>query len=102
MGKSLTETAKSILMKEGMIPSVSPMDAGHPDRGAKQMTPNMATLRPGSRGTEGRFANPGSMPPGGMESAQDLGPALVNNTDIPPSAKAAGKVGKDKSREYPL
>ena len=98
MGKSLTETAKSILMKEGMIPSVSPMDAGHPDRGAKQMTPNMATLRPGSRGTEGRFANPGSMPPGGMESAQDLGPALVNNTDIPPSAKAAGKVGKDKSR----
>ena len=82
MGKSLTETAKSILMKEGMIPSVSPMDAGHPDRGAKQMTPNMATLRPGSRGTEGRFANPGSMPPGGMESAQDLGPADRKSTRL--------------------
>ena len=99
MAKSLTETAKSILMKEGMIPSVSSTDA-NPDRDTmnQRSNPNMATLRPMSRTSEGRFANPGSMPPGGAEAAQDLGPALVNNTDIPPSAKAAGTVGKDKSR----
>ena len=99
MAKSLTETAKSILMKEGMIPSVSSTDA-NPDRDTmnQRSNPNMASLRPMSRTSEGRFANPGSMPPGGAEAAQDLGPALVNNTDIPPSAKAAGTVGKDKSR----
>jgi hypothetical protein len=99
MSKSLTETAKSILMKEGMIPSVSSTDAD-PDRDGmnQRSNPNMATLRPMSRASEGRFANPGSMPPGGAEAAQDLGPALVNNTDIPPSAKAAGTMGKDKSR----
>jgi hypothetical protein len=99
MAKSLTETAKSILMKEGMIPSVSSTDSD-PDRDGmnQRSNPNMATLRPMSRASEGRFANPGSMPPGGAEAAQDLGPALVNNTDIPPSAKAAGTMGKDKSR----
>ena len=99
MAKSLTETAKSILMKEGMIPSVSSTDS-NPDRDTinQRSNPNMASLRPMTRGAEGRFANPGSMPPGGAEAAQDLGPALVNNTDIPPSAKAAGTVGKDKTR----
>jgi len=99
MAKSLTETAKSILMKEGMIPSVSSTDSD-PDRDGmnQRSNPNMANLRPMSRASEGRFANPGSMPPGGAEAAQDLGPALVNNTDIPPSAKAAGTMGKDKSR----
>lgn len=99
MAKSLTETAKSILMKEGMIPSVS-SNQSNPDRDTmnQRSNPNMATLRPMSRASEGRFANPGSNPPGGAEQAQDLGPALVNNTDIPPSAKAAGTVGKDKSR----
>jgi len=99
MAKSLTETAKSILMKEGMIPSVSSTDSD-PDRDGmnQRSNPNMATLRPMSRASEGRFANPGSMPPGGAEAAQDLGPALVNNTDIPPAAKAAGTMGKDKSR----
>jgi hypothetical protein len=98
MGKSLTETAKAILMKEGMIPSVSPMDAGDPDRGAKSMTPNMATLRPGSRGAEGPIVNPGSMPPTGEQ--EDLGGqtptsgAPVDNL----GARAAGKTKKDSSR----
>lgn len=98
MGKSLTETAKAILMKEGMIPSVSPMDAGDPDRGAKSMTPNMATLRPNSRGAEGRLVNPGSMPPTGEQ--EDLGGqtptsgAPVDNL----GARAAGKTKKDSSR----
>lgn len=98
MGKSLTETAKAILMKEGMIPSVSPMDAGDPDRQAKAMTPNMATLRPNSRGAEGRLVNPNSMPPVG--DADDLGgqtPQSGAPTDNM-GARAAGKTKKDTSR----
>jgi len=80
MGKSLTEVAKAVLMKES--------NDSAPDAGAKSMNPNMGTLRPGSR----------SMDPNPMtNTAQDLGPALVNNTDIPPSAKAAGVSKKDTS-----
>lgn len=88
MGKSLTETAKAILMKESNDPT--------PDRDAKKSNPNMATLRPNSKGAEGRFATPGSTPPNSND-VEDLGPALVNNTDIPPSAKASKSVGKDTS-----
>jgi AcrR family transcriptional regulator len=80
MGKSLTEVAKAVLMNES--------NDSAPDAGAKSMNPNMATLRPGSRSMD-----PNPM----MNSAQDLGPALVNNTDIPPSAKAAGGSKKDTS-----
>lgn len=80
MGKSLTEVAKAVLMKES--------NDSAPDAGAKSMNPNMGTLRPGS----------GLMEPNPMtNTAQDLGPALVNNTDIPPSAKAAGVSKKDTS-----
>ncbi len=90
MSKSLTEVAKAILMNES--------NDSAPDRGAKSMTPNMGTLRPGSRGAEGRFSNPGSTPPNApMNGVQDLGPALVNNTEVSPSAKAAGAVAKDTS-----
>jgi len=89
-GKSLTEIAKGILMKESNDPT--------PDRDAKIMNPNMATLHPGSKAVEGPFANPGSMAPNGMGETEDLGPALVNNTDVPPSAKASAKMGKDNSR----
>lgn len=89
-GKSITEIAKEILMKESNDPT--------PDRDAKSMNPNMATLHPGSRAVEGPFANPGSMAPNGMGETEDLGPALVNNTDVPPSAKASAKMGKDNSR----
>lgn len=96
MGKSLTDVAKAIL-QEGAIPSVSSSQS-NPDRDAKSSNPNMTTLRPGSKGAEGRFSNPGATPPMAPDNqVQDLGPALVNNTDIPPSAKAAGKVGKDTS-----
>lgn len=67
MGKSLTETAKAILMKEGVVPSVSSSDS-NPDRDVALSTPNKATLRPGSQGPEGRFSTPGSTPPSGGAS----------------------------------
>lgn len=96
MGKSLTETAKAILMKEeGAYPSVSPDQFGSFDRDAKTLTPAKASLRPGK--AEAPFANPGSNPPD-SEDYEDLGPALVNNTDVPPSAKAAAKSKKDSSK----
>ena len=98
MAKSLTETAKAILMKEGAIPSVSMTDSD-PDRDTKAMNPNRATLRPNSRGAMGRFSNPGAMAPSAPDNQiQDLGPALVKQGDIPPSAKAASATGKDTSR----
>lgn len=80
MGKSLTEVAKAILMNESNDPT--------PDRDATSMTPNKASLKPGSKSVD---------PSPLSNSAQDLGPALVNNTDIPPSAKAAGVTKKDTS-----
>jgi AcrR family transcriptional regulator len=80
MGKSLTEVAKAILMNESNDPA--------PDRDAKSMTPLKASLRPGSA-----YADPSPL----SNSAQDLGPALVNNTDVPPSAKASGQAKKDTS-----
>lgn len=67
MGKSLTETAKQILMKEGVVPSVSSSDS-NPDRDVALSTPNKATLRPASQGPEGRFSTPGSTPPSGGAS----------------------------------
>lgn len=97
MGKSLTDTAKSILMKEGAIPSVSSSQSD-PDAGAKSMTPNMGTLRPGSRGAEGRIVNPGSTPPVG--DADDLG-GQTPTSGAPTQnmgARAAGKTKKDTSR----
>jgi hypothetical protein len=66
MGKSLTNLAKQII-SESNDPT--------PDRDAKKMTPNAATLRPNSKGAEGRVVNPGSTPPVG--GAQDLGSAPV-------------------------
>jgi hypothetical protein len=80
MGKSLTEVARAVLMNES--------NDSAPDAGAKSMNPNMATLRPGSRLMEPNPMN---------NTAQDLGPALVNNTDVPPSAKASGVSKKDTS-----
>ena len=95
MGKSLTETAKAILMKEeGAYPSVSPMGAGSPERDVKSTTPAKSSLKPGS--PEGQIVNPGANSTTGNQ-AQDLGAALVKNTDVPPSAKAAGASKKDTS-----
>ena len=84
--KSLTETAKSVLMKE--------------NHSEQEMTPNMQTLRPMSRGAEGRFATPGSMPPGGAEEAEDLG-GQTPDSGMPTAnfgAVASGKMSKDTSR----
>jgi hypothetical protein len=98
MAKSLTETAKAIL-KEGAIPSVSSSQS-NPDRDTTASNPNRATLRPGSKYAEMKpFGNPGAMAPSAPDNqVQDLGPALVKQGDVPPSAKAAGPVGKDTSK----
>lgn len=69
MGKSLTDVAKEILMNEE--------------------TSNAATLKPGS-------ANPEPSPL--SNEAEDLGPALVKQGDVPPSAKAAAKIAKVAKR----
>lgn len=85
-------------MREGMIPSVSPMDAGDPDREAQAMNPNRATLRPGSRYSEGPIVNPGSTPPAGEE--EDLG-GQTPTSGMPMDnlgARAAGKLSRDKSK----
>ena len=95
MGKSLTETAKAILMQEN-YPSVDPMGAGHPDRDAQSTTVNKATLRPNAKAVEGQIVNPGATSTPGTQ-AQDLGPALTKMGDVPPSAKAAGVTKKDTS-----
>ena len=97
MGKSLTEVAKSILT-EGAYPSVTPDMHGKFDRDAKSTTTAKSSLRPASGYKEGEFSNSGSSKPTAPDnSVEDLGPALVKNTDTPPTAKAAGKMGKDTS-----
>ena len=88
MAKSLTETAKAILMRESNDAS--------PDRDATKSNENMATLKPGSKSVDGQIVNPGANSDTGNK-AQDLGPAAVKPTDVPPSAKAAGSVKKDTS-----
>lgn len=87
MAKSLSETAKAILMKESHDAS--------PDRDANNTNPNSATLRPNSKGGDRAFSNPGADAPD--NDVEDLGPALVQQGDVPPSAKASKKMGKDTS-----
>lgn len=85
-------------MTEGQIPSVSPMDAGHPDRDAKATNANMATLRPKSKYAEGRFANPGAKSPD--DDVEDLG-GVTPTSGAPKEnlgAKAAAKLSKDNSK----
>lgn len=90
MSKSLTEAARAILLKES--------NDATPDRDAKAQNPNRGTLHPGTKYKEDKpFANPDANSPN-PEEREDLGPALTKNTDIPPSAKAASKMGKDTSR----
>ncbi len=85
MGKSLTDLAKQIIT-ESNDPT--------PDRDAKKMTPNAATLRPNSKGAEGRFGNPGSSAP--AAGAEDLGSAPVAPGEGENfGAKAAGGQKKD-------
>lgn len=115
MAKSLTETAKSVLMKEGMIPSTSTYGAGDPDRGAMQRTPNMATLKPGgefspggvSPSYTGRFANPpGSgpnvparwTPPDGQPEHTETQPVTDPYDTQNIGAVVSKNIGKDTSR----
>jgi AcrR family transcriptional regulator len=109
MGKSLTETAKAILMKEGVVPSVSSSDS-NPDRDVALSTPNKATLRPGSQGPEGRFSTPGSTPPSGGASVtveQPKSPGAGENVGAKVSAgqkkdttiKGAGNAGEKSKKK---
>ena len=70
MGKSLTAAAKSILMKEGQIPSVSASD-NNPDRDVKNSTSNMQTLHPKTK-----FAEPDPK----HDESEDLGGATPTST----------------------
>jgi len=94
MAKSLTETAQAVLRNEKAqslnesLPDVP--SKPDPDRGANSTNANMATLKPKSKTSEGRFANPNSKSPNTAE-VQDLGPALVTPTGESGPAKA-GKV----------
>jgi len=99
MSKSLTEAAKSVLMGEENYPSVDSMGAGHPDRDAKSMTSNAATLKPNSKGSEGRFSNPNATEPEAPDnSVQDLGPAVVKPTDKNGIFGVAEKIKKTAKR----
>ena len=98
---SLTETAKKVLMKEGMVPSVSSSQSD-PDAGAKMMTPNSATLRPGSRAMEPRFANPNAPEEGEFDQVEDLGGPVTSATDPNPYAKINAKKDKSKTASSPV
>jgi hypothetical protein len=95
---SLTEAAKKVLMKEGAIPSVSASQSD-PDAGAKMMTPNAATLRPGSKGTEARFANPDAPGEEEFDEVEDLGGPVTSATDPNPYAKITAKKDTSKSAQ---
>ena len=98
MGKSLTDVAKKILSEgaTGGYPSVDSMGAGSPDRDATATNPNRATLRPNSRGAEGRFANPNAAPATlGYDTIADAPKAPGEGDNV--GAAAAGGQKKDKT-----
>jgi hypothetical protein len=98
MGKSLTEVAKKIISEStaGGYPSVDSMGAGHPDRDAKAMNSNRATLRPNSKGAEGAFSNPGAIPAkASFQTIADAPRSPGEGSDV--GAAAAGGNTKDKS-----
>lgn len=85
--KSLTDIAKAIMESND----------GAPDRDAKLTNDNRNTLAPKSKGGDpAPIVNPNSNPPNTSE-VEDLGPPLVNNTDVSPSAKAVKSSKKDTS-----
>lgn len=88
MAKSLHETAKSVLIKEGEVPSVSSSD-NNPDRDAKSSNPNMATLHPKTKYSE---------PDPKHNDAEDLGGATPTSTAKENLGAKAAKNGKDKSK----
>jgi hypothetical protein len=96
MGKSLTETAKSILMNEGAVPSVSSSD-NDPYRDATSTTVNKSSLRPGAKSAESRFSTPGATAP--STDAVDLGGATqTSRANENLGEKGSAKVGKDTSK----
>ena len=70
MGKSLHDTAKAILMKEGEIPSVSASD-NNPDRDINSKTANAQTLKP-----KAKLAEPDPK----HDESEDLGGATPTST----------------------
>jgi AcrR family transcriptional regulator len=98
MGKSLTDVAKAILSEgaTGGYPSVDSMGAGSPDRDATATNPNRATLRPNSKGAEGRFANPNAAPATlGYDTIADAPKAPGEGSNV--GAAASGGQKKDKT-----
>lgn len=97
MGKSLTETAKAILQGQNLAEEANQALGGNPIT-STGMTPNMATLRPMSKGAEGQIVNPGATSDTGNK-AQDLGGATPTSTAKENlGAKAAGATKKDTSK----
>lgn len=70
MGKSLHDTAKAILMKEGEIPSISASD-NNPDRDINSKTANAQTLKP-----KAKLAEPDPK----HDESEDLGGATPTST----------------------
>ena len=105
MAKSLSETAKAILMKESHDST--------PDQDAKNTNPNSATLKPGSKFKDGRFANPRDasklnsgvgegvpqrwIPPDGQESHDETQPVVSTNDSQNIGAIVSRSVSKDTS-----
>lgn len=107
--KSLTEVAKSILMNEGAIPSVS-SSSSNPDRDTNSSNPNMATLRPGSKTAEGRITNPGSKAPVGGASVtveqpkkpgegENVGAKVSGGQKKDTTVKGAGTAGEKPKKQ---
>ena len=102
---SLTEAAKAVLegktLVEGAYPEVSPGKISNPNPvdPSTASTGNAKTLRPGSKGTEGRFANPNGPDAASFSGVDDLdGQTPTETPDENLGAAAAKKVGKDTSR----
>ena len=82
MGKSITDVAKGILMKESNDSS--------PDRDAKKKTANASTLSPKSKLSE---------PDPKHNEADELGGPIDSvHSSLDLGAKASAKIGKDKSK----
>jgi DNA-binding transcriptional regulator YhcF (GntR family) len=82
-GKSLTEAARSVLLKEGGIPSVSSSDT-NPDRDATSTTVSKSSLKPKTASCE---------PDPKHNEAEDLGGATVTST---PKENLGAKAAKSK------
>ena len=96
MAKSLTETARAILMNEGSVPSVSSSD-NNPDRDTASSNPNKATLKPGSKSVDARKANPGAPGPEEFDKAEEIATAPTKPGEGENVGAKAATKGKDTS-----